>query len=350
MRRGLRRALLGVGTLALLVVLGAGIAVYLLLQPDRFTAMLQQQAQRAGLALNLAAPASPSLFPRPALALDGITLAAVGADDPILVAAHGRLVLPWRTLLGGPVAIAQMQLEAPRVDIGALQSWLATLPPPVEGSVPAIPRIDAGIGIDHGSVVRGDQLLLNQLSVDAGTLAPDQPFTLSLAASTASNAPLRLRLGVTPHLRDGVLQLDDIAVHLAQGSTTTLSLSGNARWHGGANASAQLGGKLDQAGAGSYTTTLALTPADQTQPLLLQLQIDGPGKHTKLQLPPLALAHWWSALNAAGDSLHPAQPVMPPLGGSLQADALQVGSVHVEGLRIQSDDSAPAAASSAAQP
>ena len=38
--------------------------------------MLQTQARAAGLELNLASPASPTLFPRPALDLDGITLNA----------------------------------------------------------------------------------------------------------------------------------------------------------------------------------------------------------------------------------------------------------------------------------
>lgn len=347
MPRGLRRLLLAASALALLAMLAAGVAVYLLLQPDRFTAMLQEQAQHAGLTLNLASPASPSLFPRPALALDGITLAATGAEDPILVAAHGRLVLPWRTLLGGPVAIAQMQLEAPRVDIGALQAWLTSLPASAPDAGPQLPRIDAGIGIEHGSVVRGDQLLLNQLSLDAGTLAPGQPFALRFAASTASGAPVQLRLGFTPHLHDGALQLDDIALHLSQGSATTLVLNGNARWRGAANATASLGGKFDQAGAGSYTTTLALSPADQRQPLLLQLQLDGPGKHAKLQLPPLALAHWWSALNAPADPQQANPPATPPLAGTLEVAKLQLGSLHVDGLRIEADDGAAPASSSA---
>ncbi|MGB6145107.1 MAG: AsmA family protein, partial [Rhodanobacter sp.] len=81
----------GVVVAATLVVVAA---VYLLLQPDRFTAMLQSQARATGLELNLASPASPSLFPRPALDLRGITLNAQGASAPILLAARGRLVLP----------------------------------------------------------------------------------------------------------------------------------------------------------------------------------------------------------------------------------------------------------------
>ncbi|HEX7733001.1 MAG TPA: membrane assembly protein AsmA, partial [Rhodanobacter sp.] len=301
MTRGLRRLLIAAGALALAVLLAVVGVLYLLLQPDRFTAMLQGQAQKAGLVLNLASPASPTLFPRPALDLRGITLNAAGADSPILLAARGRLVLPWRTLFGGPTAIAQMEVDAPRVDLDALQDWLATLPPQPEGSAPVIPRIDAGISIEHGSVMRGDQLLLSNVTLTAGTLASDQEFPLGMSATTAAGAPLQLRLTATPHMQGGTLQLNDIQLHLSQGSGTTLALRGNARWHGAANAAAQLGGKLDRADAGSYDIALALAPADQTDPLLLHLKLDGPDNHADLHLPPLALAHWWSTLDAPAE-------------------------------------------------
>ena len=52
MSRQLRLVLLIVGGFALAVVLAAVIAVYLLLQPERFTRMLQTQAHAAGLELN----------------------------------------------------------------------------------------------------------------------------------------------------------------------------------------------------------------------------------------------------------------------------------------------------------
>ncbi|MEW9624337.1 membrane assembly protein AsmA [Rhodanobacter geophilus] len=350
MPRGLQRLLITVGALALAVLLAVVGVLYLLLQPDRFTAMLQGQAQKAGLVLNLASPASPTLFPRPALDLRGITLNAAGADSPILLAAHGRLVLPWRTLFGGPTAIAQMEVDAPRVDLDALQGWLATLPPQPAGSAPVMPRIDAGISIEHGSVMRGDQLLLNNVTLTAGTLALDQEFPLGVSATTATGAPLQLRLTTTPHMHGNTLQLNDIQLHLSQGSGTTLALRGNARWHGAANATAQLGGKLDQADAGSYDIAVTLAPANQTEPLLLHLRLDGPANHADLLLPPLALAHWWSTLNApAGQQAGP-QPAMPPGSGTLQVAKLQVGSLSIEGLSVQAGNAAPTPAAATAKP
>ncbi|HEX8776690.1 MAG TPA: membrane assembly protein AsmA, partial [Rhodanobacter sp.] len=211
---------------------------------------------------------------------------------------------------------------------------------------------DAGISIEHGSVVRGDQLLLNNVTLSAGTLAPGQEFPLSMSASTAAGAPLQLRLTATPRMEGNAMQLDRIRLHLSQGSGTTLVLSGNARWHGAADAAAQLGGKLDQADGGSYDIALALTPANQTDPLLLQLKLDGPDNHADLRLPPLALAHWWSTLNTPSDrqAAPQPQPGMPPGSGTLQMAKLQLGGLAVEGLSVQAGDDAPAAAATAAKP
>jgi uncharacterized protein involved in outer membrane biogenesis len=346
MTRRLRLVLLTLAGLALVAVLAGLVTVYLLLQPDRFTAMLQAQARAAGLELNLASPASPSLFPRPALDLYGITLNARGASVPILLAARGRLALPWRTLVGGPTVISQLQIDAPRVDLDALQSWLAALPVQAQSAPPNIPRIATGVSISRGSVVRGDQLLLGNVMLEAGSLASGQPFPLSVSANTAAGTAFRLRLSATPRIQGNALQLDNIALHASQGSALTLQLGGSAHWHGAADAAAKLTGQLDQADGALYALSLALTPADQNQPLLLAIKLDGPGNHTSLRLPPLALAHWWNQL--ASDTA----PVVgvPPGSGHLQADKITAGSVTIEGLAVQFGDEVPAAASTAAPP
>jgi hypothetical protein len=341
MPRRLRLALLTLGALVLVTVLATVVAVYLLLQPDRFTATLQAQAHAVGLELNLTSPASPTLFPRPALDLHGITLNAQGANAPILLAARGRLTLPWRTLFGGPTVISQLQIDAPRVDLDALQAWLAALPAQPEGTPPNIPRIDTGISISRGSVVRGDQLLLGDVALTAGSLISGQPFPLKLAATTPAGTRLQLRLAATPRIQRDTLQLDNIALHLTQGNTLVLTLNGNAHWHGAADAAANLGGKLDQANAGSYAITLALTPADQTHPLLLALKLDGPGNHADLRLPPLALTHWWSQLGSEQGPLL----TVPPGSGHLEIAKVKAGGVNIEGLTVQAGDDVPASPS-----
>lgn len=343
MSRRLRLILLVLGSLAAAVALALVLAVYLLLQPDRFTAMLQSQAHGVGLELNLASPASPSLFPHPALELRGITLSAEDANAPILLAARGSLALPWHTLLGGPTVISQLQIDSPRVDLDALQAWMAALPAK-GGNTPAnIPRIDTGVTISHGSLVRGNQVLLDNVTLQAGRLASGQPFPLSLSA-TAAGAPWRMRLSATPRIEGTTLQLNQISLHLSQGTAITLALSGSAHWHGAADASASLAGKLDQADAGEYAISLALTPANQNNPLLLALKLDGPDNHADLRLPPLALARWWSEL---GNQEHP-QLTVPPGNGHAEFARIDTGNVTIEGLTVQAGTSVPAPASTAA--
>lgn len=346
MSRRLRLILLMLGGFALAVVLAAVVAVYLLLQPERFTRMLQTQARTAGLELNLASPASPTLFPRPALDLDGITLNAEGAGAPILLAAHGQLVLPWHTLLGGPTVISQLQIESPRVDLDALQEWLAALPAHAEGTPPNIPRIDTGVSVSHGSVVRGNEVLLGNVSLEAGSLISGQPFPLDLSAVTAAGTPLQLRLSATPRIEGNALQLNNITLHFSQGSAMTLALTGNAHWHGAADAAASLTGKLDQASAGQYDISLLLTPANQSNPLLLALKLAGPANHADLRLPPLALAHWWSQLS---DPQGP-QLSVPPGSGHAEIAKLEAGGISIEGLTIRAGDTVPAPAGTAAAP
>jgi AsmA protein len=346
MSRRLRLILLMLGSLALAVVLAAMVIVYLLLQPDRFTAMLQTQARSAGLELNLASPASPTLFPRPALDLDGITLNAQGANVPILLAARGRLALPWQTLFGGPTVITRLEIDSPRVDLDALQAWLAAMPEQPAGSPPNIPRIDTGVSISRGSLVRGNEVLLDNVSLEAGSLISGHPFPLGLSAVTAAGTPLQLRLSATPRIEGNTLQLDNVTLHLSQGSAMTLALTGSAHWHGAADAAARLAGKLDQAGAGQYGLSLTLTPANQDSPLLLALKLDGPDNHADLRMPPLALAHWWSQL---GDEQAP-QLAVPPISGHAEIAKIETGGISIEGFTMQAGDDVPASASTAAAP
>lgn len=329
----------GVSLTAVLVVVAA---IYLLLQPDRFTAMLQSQARAAGLELNLSSPASPTLFPRPALDLTGITINAQNANVPILLAARGRLALSWRTLFGGPTVISQLQIDAPRVDLEALQAWLASLPAQPEGVPTDIPRIDTGVSIVRGSIVRGDQLLLGNLSLDAGSLQSGQPFPLSLSATSATGVLLQLQLSATPRIHENSLQLDDVGLHVSQGSSLTLALHGQARWHGAADAAADLAGTLTLTSVGQYAISLRLTPADQTNPLLLALKLDGPDNHVDLRLPPLGLTQWWNAL--ASDQARPLS--LPPASGHMEMTRFAAGGVTVEGLTLDTGNDVPAPATS----
>ena len=187
------------------------------------------------------------------------------------------------------------------------------------------------------------ELLLGDVSLEAGSLISGQPFPLSMSAITAAKTPLQLRLSATPRIQGNTLQLDNIELHLSQGSTLTLALNGSAHWHGAADAAASLTGKLDHADAGQYDISLTLTPADQSDPLLVALKLDGPDNHADLRMPPLELAHWWSALGDEQGQLH-----MPPGSGHAEIARFEAGNVSIEGLTLRAGDDVPAAASTAA--
>lgn len=346
MSRRWRLALLaGAGAVGVLL-LAAVIGVYWLLQPDRFTATLQAQARAAGLELSLASPASPALFPHPALELRGITLNESGASMPILLAARGRLALPWHTLFGGPTTIVRLEIDAPRVDLDALQSWLEHLPSSKGNRAPQIPRIDTGILISRASVVRGNDILLDNLALETGQLHPDKPFSLDLTARDASGDPVQLRLLATPRASGEGMSFENIDLHLSHGADTTLDLRGSARWHGAADASADLTGSVDLADAGRYDLSLRLTPANLRDPLLLTLHLAGPGRNADVRLPPLQLANWWSQLSDGEGG----QLVMPPGSGHLDIDHAAFGGVSAEGLSLDLGEGIPAAAGSAPAP
>jgi len=125
-----------------------------------------------------------------------------------------------------------------------------------------------------------------------------------------------------------------------------LALTGSAHWHGAADAAASLAGKLDRADAGQYDVSLLLTPADQNNPLLLALKLDGPDNHADLRLPPLALASWWSGL----DDPQGPQLSVPPGSGHAEIAKIEAGGVRIEGLTILAGDAVPAAAGTAVAP
>lgn len=332
-----------VGGVLAVLLLSAVVVVYVLLQPDRFTAMLQEQAGAAGLELSLSQPASPSLFPHPSLQLEGITLSAHGATMPIMLAARGRLTLPWHTLFGGPTVISRLEIDSPRVDLDALQDWLSSMPATPATAPLQVPRVDTGVVIHHASLVRGDSLLLGDMNIQSGPLKPGKVFSLGIDAIDPNNDAVQLRLLATPRMRDGGLQLADIVLNLSHGSQTTLDLRGSARWHGAANASAALAGTLEQIGTGQYQVNLKLEPATAGDPLLLLLKVDGPGNQLDLRLPPLLLASWWAKINDAVDP----RLSLPPGSGHIQAQHLDFGGISIDGLTL---DTTPATAASAGSP
>lgn len=342
MKRPLRIGLLAAGALVAVVLLAAFVATYVMLQPERFTSLLQSRARAAGLELTLSSPASPTLWPKPGLELEGVTVRANGAELPLLVASRGKLVLPWHALVGGEARISRLEVDGARIDVDALAAYLDTLPsrPSTAGAI--LPTVDAGFRIERGTLLRGNELLLSNVDIDAGRLANGMPFALALAASTADGTPYSLELETTPSLSRGVLTLADMELGLSSESRFAAMLRGGATWRGGADVGASLSGRVTRNSGAPYGIALNVTPANQQDPLYVALRLDGDNDRTDIRIPPIGFTEWWGGILAGGP------PTLPPILGTIEAKTLDIGSVHIKGLRIRATPQVPAAATSTA--
>lgn len=345
MKRALRIGLTSVAAAIVVVVIAALVAMYVVLQPERFTALLQSRARAAGLELTLASPASPSLWPSPSLELDGITLHGHGTGTPLIVASRGKIVLPWRTLMGGDATISRLEIEGARIDVDAVSAYLDTLPPRPSTAGAILPGIDAGFRVSRSTLLRGNRLLLSNVDIDAGRLANGQRFTVSLAASTPDETPYAFDLETTPRLDRGVLTLGDLKVDAASKDRFNASLHGDATWRGGADVGASLAGRVSRTGGAPYDLVLGMSPANQQDPLSIDIKLDGETEHADVHLPPLAVADWWSQQQASGGA-----PSLPPIQGTVDAARVDAGDIHLTGLRVRATPDTPAPPSTAAAP
>ncbi len=341
------------GVLAIAVgLLGLGLlVVYLLLRPERFTVFLQSRAQAAGLDLELAYPAIPTLLPHPAIGLQGLTLSVPGASQPILVADHGEVELPWSALFRRNAGIAWLQLDAPRVDLEALQDWIRNLPPGTFARAPSLPRINAGISIFHGSLVgHGQQPWLDELNINAGALYPGRNFHLDMAGTLADGQAFSLGLDTLPSADPHRIGLQQLKLQLAYTHSLQAQLQGRLDWLGGTDLSMHLAGQVRRAGQAEANLQIQLEPSLADRPLQFALHYDGQDAQADLHLPPDQFLQWWSLLKT--NTLTPSLSV-PDWQGHLRADQLDIGEAHLEGVRIDASPASsrpPPAAAPVGQP
>lgn len=142
-RHRMRWIALAVGVVLLALLAALAIHVQALLQPQRFTDLLERELASVGIKLEMQAAAEPTLFPRPAVRMRGFSLTNAGSSTPFLQASSATIVVPWRALLHGEVAIERVEITAPRIDLGQLKTLLARLPQ--HAGPPRLPTIAAGV-------------------------------------------------------------------------------------------------------------------------------------------------------------------------------------------------------------
>jgi len=359
------RWLAAAGIVVFLVALGAAVLyVRSLLQPERFTTLLQSQLANAGLMLSLDKPAAPALWPRPAVQLQGFRLSSIGSTAPLLAATEARIVVPWRALLHRELAIQRLEIQSPRIDLDQVQALTSKLPH-AQGA-PQLPRIGAGIRITNGTLVRDDEPLLFDIDAETGALLPDVPFHLTASAHDGADRAGRLALEALPHHQGDTLRFDRIRLAARLDGGAGIDVAGSAAWKGGPDAAAALQGSLTlparaiangssvapTSGAAStprkYAVAMQIAPARGATPLVAILKLDGANEHVDVRVPPLALLDWWRGVLTAA----PGKPLgLPPLQGRAQVDAVDYGPLRMRGVRVDAGpEVAPLVAGSAPAP
>lgn len=364
---------------AVLLALAAALAVHVhtLLQPERFTSLLESELAAAGIKLELQAPADPVLFPHPGVRLQGFSLTNAGAELPVLRASGATIVVPWRTLWRGEAAIERVDVNAPRIDLGELKALLARLPR--HAGPPSLPTITTGVHMTQGTLTRDGTPLLFDFSVAAGELSPGQTFQLDASARTAAGRRISATLATVPSAaHDGVIDLNPLRIDLAEQGGTALQLEGHGTWRGGEAFALQLKGILRHRAlvvpapattAGAHAAAspaapgsagiggpppivndriaLQVVPAQPGggAPMQVAVQLTGAEAQADLRLQPTGFGQWWSQLMAAD----PATPIGPiPLAGKASARTIDLGWLKASDVTIEvSPDESPAPAASA---
>lgn len=159
-----------IGVLLLIAAFGLDYA----LQPQRATALLLREAgERLGLDIR-AARADYRLRGAPQLVLHDMVAQRPGDGVALLRAERVLVALPWRTLRsrGAELSVQRIELDAPVLDIPALQRWLATRPPSGERRIPTLTR---GLRIVRGRI-HHQGWRIEDIALDLPALAPGSPL------------------------------------------------------------------------------------------------------------------------------------------------------------------------------
>lgn len=169
-RRRWRRWLAIVGATLLALSLFGG----WLLQPEQLVPLILDRTGKA-LSLQITADrgATARLRDRPQLVVRNLVVREPGAKTAVLRADRLLISLPWSSVRSGgeDATVERVELDAPVLDVLALQAWLAKRPP---GEPPKIPTLTDGLRVVDGRIDNGDWRI-EGIAVDLPALHPDRP-------------------------------------------------------------------------------------------------------------------------------------------------------------------------------
>ncbi|HEY0504884.1 MAG TPA: hypothetical protein VGD42_15485 [Lysobacter sp.] len=205
-----------IALVALLAVLALfALALHWVSRPSRVAGLILAQAGNAlGLEITAGSTSEYRLRGTPMLSVRDLVVRLPGEKTPVLTAERIQLEVPWSTIRarGADLTVRRIELDAPQLDLAALQRWLATRPPSEEAR---IPTLTDGLRIVRGRVF-GDGWSVDAIDADLPSLHPDRPARAHLrgrALSGTLRIPFDVHVALTrPAARAGLGVAGDIAV------------------------------------------------------------------------------------------------------------------------------------------
>lgn len=173
-----RKLGLGLGALAVLALLLA-LSLRVMLRPENITRLILQQIGNAlGLEITAAGIGEYRLRGTPQLIVRDVTAREPGAQSALLRAERIAITVPWATLRsrGALLEVSRVELDAPNLDLPALQAWQAKRP----ATETRIPTLTHGLAISRGRI-DNDGWRIDGVEVDLPRLHPDQPVNARIA-------------------------------------------------------------------------------------------------------------------------------------------------------------------------
>ncbi|BDU17466.1 hypothetical protein [Lysobacter auxotrophicus] len=171
-----------IGLLALLIALAVlAFALHWVSRPERVARLILAQV---GSALRLEITSSGAseyrLRGTPMLTIRDVVARKPGDATPLLRADRIRLELPWSTIRarGADLTVRRIELDAPQLDLPALQRWMATRPPSKQAR---LPTLTDGLRIVRGRVA-GDGWHVEAIEADIPSFHPDRMVRARLLA------------------------------------------------------------------------------------------------------------------------------------------------------------------------
>ena len=181
-----------------------------LLQPQQLVPMILDRSGRMlGLEITADSNAEARLRGTPQLVVRNLVAREPGANTVILRAERILLALPWSSLRSGgkdPV-IKRIELDAPVLDVAALQAWLAKRPP---GEETKIPVLTDGLRVINGRLdsdtwrVEGIDIVLPSLHPEKAVKAriAGRYLDAPAAAAGATTAAFDLAVALSKPAKD----------------------------------------------------------------------------------------------------------------------------------------------------